>query len=140
VAIFMENNIRFHEVIWAALRSGMFICTINRYLTTEEAEYVVNDSGAKALITSTGLQPVARELASRVNCQVMLSVDGAIDGYKRYEETIASVDDRPLPDEPAGDGMYYASGTTGRPKGIKRTLTGGDFNHLSHRNGRHSAR
>lgn len=128
VAIFMENNIRFHEVVWAALRSGMYICTVNRYLTTEEAEYIVTDSGAKALVVSTGLQPVAGDLAARVSCQVMLSVDGSIDGYERYEDSLAEVDDGPLPDEPAGDGMYYSSGTTGRPKGIKRTLTGGDFN------------
>lgn len=42
------------------------------HLTTEEAEYILNDSGAKALITSTGLQPAAGDLATRLSCQVML--------------------------------------------------------------------
>jgi fatty-acyl-CoA synthase len=127
VALFMDNNIRFHEVVWAALRSGMYVCPINRHLTAEEAAYIVTDSEAKALITSTALEAVALKLAPLVKCPIMLSVDGAIDGYERYEAAIATVDASPLPSEPAGDGMYYSSGTTGRPKGIKRALVGGDF-------------
>ena len=64
VAIFMENNLRFFEVAWAALRSGLYITTINRYLTAEEAAYIVDDSGAKALVSSYAMSAAASELGS----------------------------------------------------------------------------
>lgn len=48
VALFLENNIRFMEVVGAALRSGLYYTTINRYLTAEEAAYIVNDCEANA--------------------------------------------------------------------------------------------
>ena len=37
VCILMENNIRFIEVYWAAIRSGLYFTTINRYLKADEA-------------------------------------------------------------------------------------------------------
>ena len=33
VAILMENNPRYPEVYWAAIRSGLYITTVNRHLT-----------------------------------------------------------------------------------------------------------
>ena len=51
-------------------------------------------------------------------------VDGPSDGYEAYEAAIAAHRAEPLADEPAGQFMLYSSGTTGRPKGILRPLTG----------------
>ena len=62
VALHMENNIRYHEVFWAAVRSGMYLCAVNKFLTAEEVAYIVNDSGAKALVTSAGMAAVAEEV------------------------------------------------------------------------------
>ena len=55
VALFMENQPRFLEVVWAALRSGLYITTINSYLTVPEVAYIVNDCEA------TGPRHVRRE-------------------------------------------------------------------------------
>jgi len=41
VALFMENQPRFLEVVWAALRSGLRITPVNRYLAAAEAAYIV---------------------------------------------------------------------------------------------------
>ena len=43
IALFMENNAKFFIVAWAAFRSGLYVTTINRYLTAEEAAYIGND-------------------------------------------------------------------------------------------------
>jgi len=32
-AVFLENDLRYFEVAWAALRSGLYLTTVNRYLT-----------------------------------------------------------------------------------------------------------
>jgi len=128
VALFMDNNIRYHEVYWAAVRSGMYLCAVNKYLTAEEAAYIVNDSGAKALITSTGVATAAGPmLADLTDCPIRLVVDGPIDGYESYEDQVAQHSSEPLDSEPLGDFMNYSSGTTGRPKGIKRPLSGKTF-------------
>jgi fatty-acyl-CoA synthase len=128
VAIFMENNIRYHEVYWAVVRSGMYICAVNRYLTTDEVGYIVNDSGAKAIVTSAALSDVATALVQQIDaCPIRLAVDGPVPGYSAYEEIIAKQPTEPLENELLGDFMNYSSGTTGRPKGIKRPLTGSSF-------------
>jgi len=121
VALFMENHLRFFEVLWAALRSGLYITAVNRHLTAEEAGYIVNDCQAKALVSSSYLADKAAALPkSAPNCQSWLMIDGAIDGFAAYEDAIAEKPTTPLADEPAGQTMLYSSGTTGRPKGILR--------------------
>ena len=62
VALFMENNLRFFEVAWAAYRSGLYLTCINRYLTAEEAAYIVNDCDASILISSAARGTVADAL------------------------------------------------------------------------------
>jgi long-chain acyl-CoA synthetase len=123
VAIFMENNLRFFEVMWAALRSGLYITTINRYLTDEEAGYILDNCEAQVLIASKYLAEVAAELPRFApNCHTFLMADGIVEGYSAYEEAIGSYPSVPLEDEPAGQLMLYSSGTTGRPKGIVRPM------------------
>jgi long-chain acyl-CoA synthetase len=125
VSILMENNIRYFECFWAAMRSGLYFTTINRYLQPEEAAYILQDSGAKALFTSAALAEVAASLPGLVpECAVRLSVDGPIEGYEPYEEAVAAHRAEPLASQPRGETMLYSSGTTGRPKGIKRPLSG----------------
>src|SRR5262249_54170614 len=50
IAILMENNLRYLEVVWAAFRSGLYVTAVNRYLPPDDASYIVNDCMAKALI------------------------------------------------------------------------------------------
>jgi fatty-acyl-CoA synthase len=129
VAILMENHLRFFEVVWAALRSGLYLTTINRHLTGEEAGYILDNSEAKLLVTSSYLAEVAAGLASYApNCERWLMVDDTVDGYESYESAIAQHSTEPLAEEPAGQFMLYSSGTTGRPKGILRPLSGKTIN------------
>ena len=52
IAILMENHARYFDVIWAAMRSGLYLTTINRYLTTDEAAYILDNCEAKVLVAS----------------------------------------------------------------------------------------
>jgi long-chain acyl-CoA synthetase len=124
IALLMENHPRFLEVVWAALRSGLYITAVNSHLTAEEVTYIVGDCEAQVLVTSAKLAPVAGDLAwdelSRVHTRLM--VDGAIDGFEAYEDAVAAHPATPIDDESSGTTMLYSSGTTGRPKGVLRPL------------------
>ncbi len=126
IAVFMENNLAYFDVVWAAFRSGLYLTTVNRYLTAEEAAYIVADSESKVLVASKALAEVARELpALAPSCASWLMADGAVAGYEDFEDAIASQSATALAEEPAGAFMLYSSGTTGRPKGIVRPLPEG---------------
>jgi long-chain acyl-CoA synthetase len=123
IAILMENNLRFMEVVWAAFRSGLYLTAVNRYLPPDDAAYVVNDCMAKAIFTSYDRRETAAGIVPLIpNCQIRLMVDGTIDGWDAYESAIAPMPATPVEPQWMGDSMLYSSGTTGRPKGILRPL------------------
>jgi fatty-acyl-CoA synthase len=123
IAVFLENHPRYLEVVWAALRSGLYLAPINRYLTTDEVAYILEDCAGAAFVTSKQLEPVAAALPtpSWGRC-VRLAIDGPIPGFERYEEAVAAHPAAALEHEPIGTFLLYSSGTTGRPKGIWRPL------------------
>jgi acyl-CoA synthetase (AMP-forming)/AMP-acid ligase II len=124
IAIFMENNIRFLEIAWAAQRSGLYYTCISSRLTAGEVEYIVRDCGAKVLIVSHGLESVAAEVAPRLEGVSLFMVGGTSAGYRSYEEAAGSQPAARIADESAGMDMLYSSGTTGRPKGVRHALEG----------------
>jgi len=129
IALFMANNLRYFEVVWAALRSGLSLTTVNRYLTAEEAGYIVDNCEAQALIASKHLADAAADVHRYApRCHTWLMAEGVNDGYEAYEAETAKYPAENLEDEPAGTFMLYSSGTTGRPKGILRPLTGQKIN------------
>jgi long-chain acyl-CoA synthetase len=125
VAILMENNEHMHAVMWAARRAGLYYVPINTHLTAAEAAYIVDNSGAKAIVGSAKLRGalagIGAELPNGLP-DVLLLVDGDLEGWQRYPECVADQPDTPIDDEIEGDLLQYSSGTTGRPKGIKRDL------------------
>jgi fatty-acyl-CoA synthase len=122
----MENNLRYLEARRAALRSGLLIAPVNRYLTADEAAYIINDSQARAVVSSLAMRELAEGLGSRMpDCPLRLMVDGTIAGWQAYEPAIAAHPAERLADEWMGATMFYSSGTTGRPKGIIRAQQGG---------------
>ncbi len=125
VAVLLENHPRFLEMIWAAQRSGLYYTAINSHLTADEVAYIVGDCDARLLVSSNLLAPVAAALdqASVPYVRHRLMVDGAVDGWESYEDVLGKQPTTPIDDECEGDFMLYSSGTTGRPKGIKRPLT-----------------
>jgi acyl-CoA synthetase (AMP-forming)/AMP-acid ligase II len=125
VAILMENNEHMHAVMWAARRSGLYYVPINTHLTAAEAAYIIDNSAAKAVVGSAALRDTLAGLGDHLPKglpKVLLIADGDLDGWVRYPDGVADRPDTPIDDEIEGDLLQYSSGTTGRPKGIKREL------------------
>jgi fatty-acyl-CoA synthase len=125
VAILMENSENMHAVMWAARRAGLYYVPINTHLTAAEVAYIIDNSSAKAIVGSGGLRDTLAGLGSELPSglpAVLLIVDGELDGWRCYPECVVDQPVTPIPDEIEGDLLQYSSGTTGRPKGIKRAL------------------
>jgi len=129
VAILMENNEHVHAVMWAARRSGLYYVPINTHLTAAEAAYIIDNSNAKGIIGSAALRDICAGLAEHLpgglpDLLLIASRDqeGDLPGWERYPECVEGQPDTPIDDEIEGDLLQYSSGTTGRPKGIKREL------------------
>ena len=123
VALYLENHLAFFEVIWASMRSGLYLTPINRYLPAAEAAYIVDNCDARVLIASAALDQSVELGRQSPRCEIKLSVGGAIEGFEDYDTALARYPAEKLAEEPLGTFMLYSSGTTGKPKGIKRPLS-----------------
>lgn len=118
-ALWLENRPEFHVAAWAAQRSGTTVVPISTHLTPAEVAYILADSGAGLLVSSTAFAErlaAVRELAP----EVQQLVYGATDGTGA-EAALAAMPPGPIADQSPGMAMLYSSGTTGCPKGIKPT-------------------
>ncbi|MGW4335918.1 AMP-binding protein [Rhodococcus koreensis] len=123
VAIIFGNQLEIFPVIWAALRSGLYITPVNWHLSPDEAVYIVDNCQAKILIADIAHAELAgrcTEGAPRLEGTLLFG--GDVPGTERLDHATAGLPVTPIDDELEGKPMYYSSGTTGRPKGILPVL------------------
>jgi long-chain acyl-CoA synthetase len=121
VALMSRNRPEFVEVWAACWRAGFRLTPINWHLTVDEMSYIVRDCEARALIVDLGVAPGAA-LAARhaTTLAVVLTLDGASSDGEEYDDVLDAQPSGPLTDPTPGSLMLYTSGTTGRPKGVRK--------------------
>ena len=121
IAFLMENRLAFMEICWAAQRAGLYYTAISRYLTQDEIAYIVRDCGAKLVITSPKCAEQIKGLVKGAPGEpIFYMIDEPLTDFRSWDKEVLAQPTTPIPDEEGGYDMLYSSGTTGRPKGIKR--------------------
>jgi len=127
IAVMVGNRREFFEIFAAVLHANWVAVPVNWHWVGEELAYVVGNSGATAMIVDPAYLDVARDARSRpdsAGCPswFVLGDDVPAD-FGSFEELLAGAS----PDEPQGQGtggpMFYTSGTTGFPKGVRSSLS-----------------
>ncbi len=127
IATVLPNSAAMIEVYLAALQAGWYLTPINNHLTGAEMGYILKDSDAKVFIASERFGDACRVGAEQSGfaADKCFSV-GRVDSFTPYG-ALRDGQSSDLPDDRAAGGvMNYTSGTTGRPKGVRRTLAAAD--------------
>jgi long-chain acyl-CoA synthetase len=121
IALAAPNRAEWVETFAAAQRAGLRITPVNWHLGREEAEYIVRDCGARAVVLDGRLPDLAPAAADVPVRLVIAPADG--DAWSTWEDYETALDAEPgtaVTDPVRGSIMLYTSGTTGRPKGVSR--------------------
>ena len=101
ITLFTRNDIKFFEISWAAMRSGIYLTPANSWLKAEELSYIINNSGADVIIADKSLEDICIDLSLNNEHEIFkLSFNGQIDGFHSYEEEISQFPTDPPNDNP----------------------------------------
>jgi acyl-CoA synthetase (AMP-forming)/AMP-acid ligase II len=121
--LLLDNGVNYAVCIWAARRSGLQAVPINWQLRPAEVAYIIDDSDAHALIASTRLGELATEAIAGCDVPILLADGESFGAFRSLDSAIAGEPADQPAGQPDGTPMYYSSGTTGKPKGIRRVTT-----------------
>lgn len=131
VALLLRNDFAFLEATRAAQRTGAYAVPLNWHSTPDEIEYIVGNCKPSVVVVHGDLlTPAMREALRNTAILVVRPPEGMVAAYRGTFRDVTDLPDwgawvegstpfvsGPLPAPPS---LIYTSGTSGRPKGVKR--------------------
>lgn len=139
IAYLVPNIPPMLEGHFAVPLAGAILVAINTRLSASEVAYILDHSGARALVVDTELAHLVEPaLPNLPELKLVISVEDVPGGTRlpgpEYEAFVATGSpdplDWPLEDEDETIAIDYTSGTTGQPKGVMYTHRGAYLNSL----------
>jgi long-chain acyl-CoA synthetase len=125
VVVMLGNQVQLVEVSFACMQAGWLLVPVNWHWVAEELAYVLGDADAAALVVDGRWLPVAVDalaISPTPGLRVSVAVDGEAAEFEQYGTLLAAAPDCEIADTERGGPMFYTSGTTGRPKGVRSAL------------------
>ncbi len=125
IAMVLPNSVEVFELYLAVLQAGWYLIPINFHLVGPEIAYIVQDCEAKVFVAherfASECAAAADEIAFPKEGRFAV---GEIAGFRSYDELKRGQPTSRPESRTTGAVMNYTSGTTGRPKGVRRKLPG----------------
>ena len=125
LALMLFNEPLALELALASRRLGLIWCPINWHFRQEEVRHILQDSGASVLVVHA---PLLEQMSEGIPAQVRVLVAAPHGQTGHVPQGMVSWDalcattprQDALPVPAPGSIMVYTSGTTGKPKGVRR--------------------
>ncbi|MFE6772951.1 acyl-CoA synthetase [Streptomyces griseus] len=124
-AVVLPNGVELLTAYLAASQAGFYLVPVNHHLVGPEIAWIVADSGARVLIAHERFAATATAAADEAELPATHRYGvGTVPGSRPYAELLDGHPATPPEERTLGWVMNYTSGTTGRPRGIRRPLPG----------------
>ena len=120
VAILAGNRREYFELFSACAHASLIAVPINWHFVADEVGYVLRDCAAEAFFVDERFAELGAEAAQGCDLKVRACLGGELASFEPYEELLAGASEEEPADQGQGSVMFYTSGTTGRPKGVRR--------------------
>ena len=138
IALVLRNDVPFFEASYAAQLLGAYCVPVNWHGSAAEIGYVLRDCAARAVVAHADLLPRVRPaLPPRGSLYVVPTPPEIARAYGipaeagepssgaiRWEDWLGECSTLDSPGAGATTSMFYTSGTTGSPKGVRRLNLG----------------
>lgn len=119
IATALPNGRPMLELYLAAMQAGLYLTPVNWHLAGPEIAHITGDCDAKAVFASARVHGANAVELDRARC---FTIDDDVAGFTPIAKLVEGQPDTPPDDRCAGAVMTYTSGTTGKPRGVRRPL------------------
>ena len=128
VVAMLGNQVELIEATLACAHGGWLLVPLNWHWVAREVAYVLADANTAAVIVDERwadvmTQALVEAETPQLRCRLLTGDASLPSGFERYDDAVASASDEELIDPQRGGPMFYTSGTTGWPKGVRSALS-----------------